>query len=91
MSVYDAGRTVSEADPRLGTWYFVLLGIGVVNTLISAGYYLRLLRIMALDEPAENSPLGEPAAARWFAAILAIATVLIGIWWTPLVTLTKQF
>ncbi|MFO0935397.1 MAG: NADH-quinone oxidoreductase subunit N [Gemmataceae bacterium] len=39
-SVYEAGRTYAEQDPTLGLAYPILLGFGVANTAISAGYYL---------------------------------------------------
>jgi NADH-quinone oxidoreductase subunit N len=89
-AVYDAGRTYAETDPSLGTWFYVLLGVGVVNTAISAGYYLRLMRVMALDEPMDTTPLGEPAAARGYVIILAIPLLLFGIWWSPLIELARK-
>ena len=89
-AVYDAGRTYAETDPTLGMWYYALLGVGVVNTAISAGYYLRLMRVMSLDEPSDTTPLGEPTAAKWYIGMLAVAVVAFGIWWTPLIELARR-
>ena len=89
-AVYDAGRTYAETDPTFGMWYYALLGVGVVNTAISAGYYLRLMRVMSLDEPTDATPLGEPTAAKWYIGMLAVAVVAFGIWWTPLIELARR-
>ena len=63
--------------------YSWLLGIGVLNTALSAGYYLRLLRTIAQDEPAGGA-LGEAPAATAFVGVLAAATLVLGIAWDPI-------
>lgn len=89
-AMYDAGRGYARSgQPGLGTAYLVLLGIGVVNTVVSAGYYLRLLRIVTLDEPERDEkgnaiPLGESASAAAIVATLAAAVVVLGVLWGPL-------
>ena len=91
-AVYDAGRGYAGLGrPGLGTAYLVLLGVGAVNTAVSAGYYLRLLRIVTLDEPGTDEkgnavPLGESWSAAATVVALAVAVVALGVWWGPLAT-----
>ena len=67
----------------------MLLGVGVVNTVVSAGYYLRVLRSASLDdatekdEKGEPAPLGESWEAAIYVAVLAAALVVVGVWWGP--------
>jgi NADH-quinone oxidoreductase subunit N len=93
-AVYEAGAEYTRlGNPDLGTAFYVLLGVGVVNTVISAGYYLRVLRAASLDEaeepPAtpEPAPSREPAEAAVYVAVLAAALLVVGIWWDPLTRL----
>jgi NADH-quinone oxidoreductase subunit N len=96
-AVYEAGRDYSRlGQPDLGTAFYVLLGVGVVNTVLSAGYYLRVLRSASLDDAAETDEKGEPAAlgesweAAVYVALLAVALVVVGVWWGPLTDLTVR-
>ncbi len=95
--VFDAGRLYSRLGrPELGTAFYVLLGVGVVNTVVSAGYYLRVLRAAALDDPpdrdekGEPTPLGESWEAAIYVTLLAAALVVVGVWWGPLTDLAMR-
>jgi NADH-quinone oxidoreductase subunit N len=57
---------------------YVLLGIGVVNTLLALGYYGKLLRITWFDAPASPEPLGISVRQNLLVLSLAVL-VLIGI------------
>ncbi|MGL6096295.1 MAG: proton-conducting transporter membrane subunit, partial [Fimbriiglobus sp.] len=89
-AVYGAGRDFTSAgNPGLGTVFTALLAVGVLNTVVSAGYYLRLLKSAGLDAPpaddvGEPVPLGESWAAAGYVAALAAALVAVGVWWGPL-------
>jgi NADH-quinone oxidoreductase subunit N len=87
VSVYDAARTATAADrANLGTAFYVLLCIGVVNTAVSAYYYLKIARAMLLEEPAVSStarPIAPGAA--FYLTLLAAALFAAGIVWNPLV------
>ncbi len=92
-SIYDAGRAYAAlGNPGLANAYLVMLAIGIVNTAISAGYYLRLLRIATLDEPAELDekgtpvPLGESWKGAALVGGLALAVAVLGVWWGSLAT-----
>ncbi len=96
-AVYEAGRDYARlGQPGLGTAFYVLLGVGVVNTVVSAGYYLRVLRAAGLDDPAERdekgepAPLGESPEAAGYLTVLAAALVVVGVWWGPLTDLATR-
>jgi NADH-quinone oxidoreductase subunit N len=93
VSVYDAARAAAAAaHANLGTALYVLLGIGVVNTAISAYYYLRVARMMLLEEPVEESSgTARPTAGvAVYLTILVAALFAAGIAWNPLVALVER-
>ena len=58
---------------------------GAVNSVVSAYYYVNVIKTMYLREPAADAPripIGEPAAAAL--ALTAAATLALGIWPAPL-------
>lgn len=86
--VFEAGQHASRlGQPTLGIGYYVLLGVGVVNTVISAAYYLGVIKRAGLDEPADldekgiASPLGETGEARIYLGLLAVAVLVTGLAW----------
>ncbi len=90
-AVYDAGAEYARlGQTGLGTGYYVLLGVGVVNTLVSAGYYLKVLKAAGLDEGNTDSPLGESWAAAAYLSVLAAALIVVGVWWGPLTDLAGR-
>lgn len=82
-AVYDAG-------------YGWLLAVGLANTVLSAGYYLRVLRAMLLDDPEATDekgrplPLGEGAGVRLYLLVLAAGLVAVGVFWGPLAELAGR-
>jgi NADH-quinone oxidoreductase subunit N len=91
-AVLDAGRHWADAGvPGIGTGFAVLLGVGVVNTVVSAGYYLKVLRAAGLDDPPEGAgSLGESWAAAGLVGALAAGLALVGVWWGPLAGLAAR-
>jgi NADH-quinone oxidoreductase subunit N len=70
---------------RGGTWYWVLAVIGVLNSVVSLYYYARILQSMYLSEPSSGQTFGRiPLLQNLLLAFLALSTILIGIYWTPL-------
>lgn len=73
--------------------YGWLLAVGLLNTVVSAGYYLRVLRAMTLDDPPATDekgaavPLGEGTGLRLYLAVLAAGLVAVGVFWGPLAEL----
>lgn len=90
-AVYDAGHTWG-----LPVTFTALLGVGLANTVVSAGYYLRVLKVVVLDEPTpvdekgEPLPLGEGAGVRLLLGLLAGGLVLVGVLWGPLAGLAAR-
>jgi len=61
--------------------------IGVINSVISAYYYLRVVARMALSEPVEERPYARCAGLSVGTAVAALGTVLVGLWPTPILGL----
>jgi NADH-quinone oxidoreductase subunit N len=69
----------------LPMFYLVVLA-GVLNSAVSLYYYARVVKAMYLEE-AEGEPARVPQSSpayRLLLGMLAVPTVLLGIWWAPL-------
>ena len=73
----------------MGTLFTVLFGVGVLNAVLSAGYYLKWLKIIGFDEPSDNTSLGNSTAAAMYVSVLAVLTVAAGLTWDPLMNLAR--
>jgi NADH-quinone oxidoreductase subunit N len=81
--LYDTGRSFGSDEPF--AWvYFGLLVVAALNTAISAGYYLRVIRAMTLDDPVDGEPIRVPFGGRALVTLLAVLVVVIGVLWNPL-------
>jgi NADH-quinone oxidoreductase subunit N len=61
-----------------GLWWLAV--IGVLNTVLSLGYYMRLIKSIYLDEPSESSlAVKQPKAATAVLIIASVVIVLLGI------------
>ena len=96
VEVFDAGRFYANAgSPNLAVAFYALLGIAVVNTVVSAGYYLKILRIAIFDEPLHHdetghpTPLGETPDQTGYLALLAMLILILGVWWGPLTDIAR--
>jgi NADH-quinone oxidoreductase subunit N len=94
-SVYAAGQGYGKlGQSGLANGFYVLLAVGVVNTVVSAGYYLRVLKAAVLDESQEPTPTHGGSTVRWglsaFLLLLAAAVVILGLAWNPLMKLTSN-
>ncbi len=69
-----------------GLW--VLLFVGCLNTVLSLFYYLRIVKTMCLDAPAEGvEPATFPiwkSVDGWFVLVLTLPIVVLGLFWGPL-------
>ncbi len=84
-----------QALIAVGTWPWVLLAVlGVLNSVISLFYYARILKAMYIDKPPaeEAGALVEPIPALYNVLlwICLIPTVVLGIWFGPLVEWTRR-
>jgi len=73
-----------------GGWYAVLALIGAINSAISLYYYVRVIRAMFIDQPFAT-PRRAPATPFLYQLLLsasAVAVLVFGLWWTPMVDWT---
>ncbi|MEX2228818.1 MAG: NADH-quinone oxidoreductase subunit N [Dehalococcoidia bacterium] len=82
--VFNAAVRTDEA------WLIGLVAIAVVNTAISAYYYLRWVRTMLLDAPADDSAFAPSYPAQAALAAAAIGVLFIGLIPTPLMAAAQR-
>lgn len=80
-SVYDATK---GAPPWLGTLWLVMLGVGALNTVASAYYYLKIARAALLEDAPQSAPVRVSLLASVFLVGLVAALVFAGVVWEPL-------
>jgi NADH-quinone oxidoreductase subunit N len=68
-----------------GTFYWVLAIIGVLNSAISLFYYARILKAMFFNKPEVETPVSVPGVHRTMATLMAMVTLVLGIYWAPVV------
>ena len=84
-AVYDGARAANTAGhANLGAFFYVLLGVGALNTALSAYYYLRVVRAMLLEDSDGAAPIRSSPAAAAYLVALALALVALGVLWNPL-------
>ncbi|MFM7205543.1 MAG: NADH-quinone oxidoreductase subunit N [Planctomycetaceae bacterium] len=69
----------------------VLLVVGGINTVVSLFYYLRVLKVMTFDPPADDrvaaaAPVWLPGA---YVAAVAVPVVLLGVFWSGLYAVAR--
>jgi NADH-quinone oxidoreductase subunit N len=90
---YGAGAT---PDTLLSNTMFALLVIGAINTVISAVYYIKVMKVMILDstledvEHREPRSLAEPPGAVVYATFLAVLIFGAFLLWNPLDTASRR-
>jgi NADH-quinone oxidoreductase subunit N len=83
-------------DRGLGVTLLILLAVGGVNTVISAVYYMRVMRVMIIEGRAEDlegqapTRLPEQRGAVVFAGVMAAAVVVLGFLWNPLADVSRD-
>jgi NADH-quinone oxidoreductase subunit N len=90
-ALYHAGESFGRSgESGLAATLYGLLIIGGLNTVVSAMYYIKVLKVMILDRRAEDLEgrepvrLPEPLAARVFAGLMALLVLVLGILWGPM-------
>ena len=63
---------------------------GMINSVISAYYYLRVVKVMYLNEPADDSRVRADAPNGVVLAAAAAATLIFGLYPTPLIELARS-
>ena len=88
--LYETGRKYRGDDAAFSWLYFGLLAVAALNTAISAGYYLKVVRAMTLDEPVEDGPIRVSVGGRLLIALLVGLVFAVGVFWGPLAEVTDQ-
>jgi NADH-quinone oxidoreductase subunit N len=95
FQIFSALWSTSQAwyrhgDAGLGAIMFGLLIVGGINTVISAMYYIKVMKVMILEGKAEDLEgrepvrLREPISAVFYSFVLALTVFVLGILWAPL-------
>jgi len=71
-------------------WLVIIVAVAVLNTALSAFYYLRWARTMILDEPRDAAGFRVPGAIQGVLAVAAVGVLLFGLMPTPLITAARH-
>jgi NADH-quinone oxidoreductase subunit N len=77
-------------DGVVERWLVIIVAVGVLNTAISAFYYLRWARTMILDEPRDASGFRVPGAVQGVLAVAVVGVLLFGLVPAPLITAARH-
>jgi NADH-quinone oxidoreductase subunit N len=97
LSLWDSSQAwYRQGDGGMGALLFGLLIIGGVNSVLSAVYYIKVMKVMILEGRAEDLEgrepvrLREPFSAVSFTALVALLVFALGILWAPLDKYSNQ-
>ncbi len=92
-SLVEAGNQYSAAGlNHMATWMYATLAVGCLNTVLSAVYYIKVLKVMILDRDADKAaePLAVPFGPAVYATLLAVLLLAVGLAWNPLMRLSDR-
>jgi NADH-quinone oxidoreductase subunit N len=93
-ALYDAGKTYATIDHMqwLSPLMWTVLVIGGINSVFSLFFYIKVLKVMVLDKPADETapPIEESVGMKAYAGFMAAALVVLGISWGWLADAGKQ-
>jgi NADH-quinone oxidoreductase subunit N len=88
--LFDTGRAyAARGEMGLSAWMYGLLVVGGLNSVLSAVYYLKVMKVMIIESRAEDlegkAPvrLVEPIGATIYSGLAAAVVVALGIVWWP--------
>ncbi|MCH8310231.1 MAG: NADH-quinone oxidoreductase subunit N, partial [Chloroflexi bacterium] len=67
-----------------------LVIIAVLNSVISAYYYLRVVKVMYLEQPEDDTPVGSGLPMKLAVMVTMLGTAFFGIYPTPLINLARS-
>ncbi|MGF1578235.1 MAG: NADH-quinone oxidoreductase subunit N [Gemmataceae bacterium] len=89
--LYDASLAYQLADkPGLGIWMYVLLFVLGINSVISLFYYMKVLKVMIMDqrleevEGRESERLPVRILPAIYSGLMGFSLVVLGLFWNPL-------
>ncbi|MGH8123395.1 MAG: NADH-quinone oxidoreductase subunit N, partial [Rudaea sp.] len=76
---------VLEAAIDAGFWWLAI--VAIVSAVVGCFYYLRVVKVMYFDAPADKAALPLPAdvAFRWLLSLNGVALLVLGVFWGPLI------
>jgi NADH-quinone oxidoreductase subunit N len=86
----------TQGEVGLSATLFVLLVIGGINTVFSAVYYLKVMKVMILEVRAEDIegreplPVPEPLPNVVYGGVIALAVLLLGVLFDPLLAASSK-
>jgi NADH-quinone oxidoreductase subunit N len=94
--LWKAGDNFSLAGrPVLSGTMYALLVIAGLNTVLSLVYYVKVLKVMIIDQSLDDVegrpavPLPERGGAKLYAALLVVAIFVVGLAWNPLLEASR--
>jgi NADH-quinone oxidoreductase subunit N len=75
------------------TWPWIALAVlGVLNSVVSLFYYARIIKAMYLEDVPEAVPAAVPVPAYYHALVwlCVVPTLILGVWFGPLVEWTRR-
>jgi NADH-quinone oxidoreductase subunit N len=88
--LFDAGRHYTATnEPTFGFIMYALLVIGGINTVLSAVYYIKVLKVMTIDRLPDDVPDADthvplPIGSALYGSLLAAMVVVVFLAWDPL-------
>jgi NADH-quinone oxidoreductase subunit N len=70
-----------------GVYWLAL--VAALNSVISLYYYARIVKVMFLEDPTQAGDLPLALVPRVMLAILAVPTLVLGIYWEPVIRVTE--
>lgn len=95
LAVYQAGQAVPDSVPLLAPAWYILLAVALINTVLSAYYYLRVVRRMTLEAPIDEAATAEDdrrpstIGTQVVLVLLGLAVLGLGLYWQPLTILCQ--
>jgi NADH-quinone oxidoreductase subunit N len=69
----------------------ILAIVGIVNSVISAYYYLKVVKVMIFDSGEEETPIATSLIDGTVLVVFAIAVFALFVFWTPVQELSNVF
>ncbi len=89
-ALFDAAKGYGEKDHTLSVILYTTLVFGALNSVLSAFYYLKVMKVMILERGLEDvegkapTPLVMPWGDQLYAGVFSLALLGLGLYWGPL-------
>jgi NADH-quinone oxidoreductase subunit N len=67
-----------------------LVLVGVLNSVLSAYYYLRIVRMMYLGQGSSDEPIHAEPSLKWAMGIAGVGVIVLGIWPQAVLSIAEQ-